>query len=135
MKTTCSLTIMKTIFALFGLNVTKESRTIFSVFDKYRNLYCYLLNYIMKRIHSSVEHNLKKKTLSFTSNREKVFVFSVKSVNAFSRQNSEFKVFLLSNILQTYMHISHYIIRIRFKTCNNHWVPSNVTSHPLKLKC
>ena len=130
---------MKTIFALFGLNVTKESRTIFSVFDKYRNLYCYLLSYIMKSIHSSVEHNLKKKTLSFTSSREKVFVFSVKSVNAFSRQNSEFKVFLLSTILQTFckamLNISLYIIRIRFKTCNNYWVPSNVTSHPLKLKC
>ena len=93
MKTTCSLTIMKTIFALFGLNITKESRTIFSVFDKYRNLYCYLLNYIMKRIHSSVEHNLKKKTLSFTSNREKVFVFSVKSVNAFQDKIWNLKFF------------------------------------------
>ena len=115
MKTTCSLTIMKTIFALFGLNVIKESRTIFSVFDKYRNLYCYLLNYIMKRIHSSVEHNLKKKTLSFTSNREKVFVFSVKSVNAFSRQNSEFKVFpLLSTILQTYSTGKSHFIQLGF---------------------
>ena len=58
---------------LFGSNVTKESGTIFSVFDKYRNLYCYLLDCTMKRIHSfSVVHNLEKKTLHST---EKSFLF------------------------------------------------------------